>query len=80
MFWSKKTIESAEFQRLFKMIEETRLKVEMMNIELQLYKNKLSKKAGIKTKEDEEVESETNKNPQILLNPNGNPVGNSKRS
>ena len=72
MFWIKKTLESEEFRKLFKMCEDTRLKVEMLSIEVQLYKNKLGKKAGLKTKEEEEEQTETNKNPQVLLNPDGN--------
>jgi hypothetical protein len=56
MFWSKKTIESEEFQTLFKKFENLRIEVESVKIELALYKNKLHKKAGIKMKEDEEEE------------------------
>jgi len=78
MFWIKKTLESAEFLKLFKMVEEIRLKVEMMNIDLQLHKQKLSKKAGIKAEQEQETESETNKNPQVLLNPNGVPIKSGK--
>jgi len=53
---------------------DNRMKIETLKIEVELYKNKLSKKAGLKTKDEEEVGNETNKNPQVLLNPNGAPV------
>ena len=71
MFWSKKTLESAEFIKLFKMVEETRIKVEMMAIELDLTKKKLKIAKGIPDKEEE---TETNKNPSIFLSPNGTPL------
>ena len=70
MFWSKKTIESDEFKKLFGMFENLRIEVESVKIELALYKQKLHKKAGIKLKEDVE-EEENNKAPQILLTPAG---------
>ena len=74
MFWSKKTTESEDFQTLFKKFENLRIEVEGVKLDLALYKNKLFKKAGLKTKEEVEEENETNKNPNILLNPNGAPI------
>jgi hypothetical protein len=71
MFWSKKTVESDEFQKLFAMFSNLRIEVETVKLELQLYKNKLSRKAGIMK---EEEQTETNKNPSIFLNPNGLPI------
>ncbi len=69
MFWIKKTLESAEFQKLYRMLEETRIKVETLDIELQLYKKKLRVKAGI-DKEEEEKPAEVDKsrfnNPMFL--------------
>lgn len=56
MFWIKKTLESAEFNKLFKMLEETRIKVEMLDVELQLYKKKVKVKAGIAKEEEEQQE------------------------
>ncbi len=80
MFWSKKTIESKEFQILFNKFENLRIEVEAVKIDLKLYQNKLARKAGIKLKDDEETETETNKNPQVLLDINGNTIRNSKRA
>jgi hypothetical protein len=77
MFWSKKTTESEDFQVLFKKFENLRVEVEGIKIDLALYKNKLFRKAGIMVKEEE---TETNKNPSILLNPNGNPIVSAKSS
>ena len=74
MFWSKETIDSKEFQRLFAMFENLRIEVEGVKLDLALYKNKLARKAGIRLGRDEEEETETNKNPSVLLNPNGNPI------
>ena len=74
MFWSRSTIEREEFQTLFKKFENLRIEVEGVKLDLALYKNKLFKKAGIKLKEEEEEENETNKNPSVLLNPNGTPI------
>lgn len=54
MFWLKKTIESEEFRRLFNMFENLRIEVESLKLDVNLYKNKLSKRAGIKTKEEED--------------------------
>lgn len=77
MFWSKATTQSEDFQILFKKFENLRVEVEGIKIDLALYKNKLFRKAGIVTKEEE---TETNKNPSILLNPNGNPILTAKSS
>ena len=74
MFWSKDTVNRKEFQELFSKFENLRVEVEGVKLDLAIYKNKLMRKAGIKFKEEEEEENETNKNPQILLNPNGLPV------
>ena len=68
MFWTKKTVESKEFQILFNKFENLRIEVEGVKLDLALYKNKLMRKAGLKDKDEE---SETNKKPSILLNPNG---------
>ena len=75
MFWSKKTTESEDFQVLFKKFENLRVEVEGIKIDLALYKNKLFRKAGIMVKEEE---TETNKNPTILLTPNGNTIESAK--
>lgn len=74
-FWSKSTIDSKEFQILFAKFENLRIEVESVKIELQLYKNKLSRKAGIFKEKEETEENEKNKNPSIFLSPNGNPIG-----
>ena len=68
MFWTKDTVNRKEFQDLFAKFENLRIEVEGVKLDLALYKNKLMRKAGLK--EDKE-EIETNKNPEILLNPNG---------
>jgi len=78
MFWSKKTTESEDFQILFKKFENLRIEVEGIKLDLALYKNKLFKKAGLRAKEELEEENETNKNPSILLNPNGAPIRNNE--
>ncbi len=80
MFWSKQTVQSEDFQVLFKKFENLRIEVEGVKLELALYKTKLHRKAGIRMKEDEEEETETNKNPSILLNPNGYPLSIAKSS
>jgi hypothetical protein len=74
MFWSKATTQTEDFQVLFKKFENLRIEVEGIKLDLALYKQKLSKKAGISFKRDDEDETETNKNPTVLLNPNGNPI------
>ena len=70
MFWSKRTIESKEFQELFAKFENLRIEVEAVKIELALYKQKLHKKAGIRMKEEAE-EEENHKEPTVLLTPTG---------
>ena len=74
MFWTKKTIESEEFKKVFKMCEENRIKLEMLYLEFDLTKKKLKARAGLKEREEEKTESETNKNPSIFLNPNGDNI------
>jgi hypothetical protein len=74
MFWSKATIESKEFQILFAKFENLRIEVESVKIELALYKNKLSRKAGIMREKEENQESEKNKNPSIFLKPDGTAI------
>ena len=71
MFWTKKTIESAEFVKLFKLCEENRIKLEMLYLEFDLTKQKLKARRGLEEKKEEKTESESNKNPSIFLNPNG---------
>lgn len=70
MFWSKKTIESKEFQELFAKFENLRIEVEGLKLDLKLYQNKLARKAGLKMKEDEETE-ENKGEPKVLLTPTG---------
>lgn len=65
MFWLKKTLESAEFSKLYQLYEEQRIKLEALSLEIQLYKKKLRARAGIEKEEKEEGE----KNPynSVLL-------------
>lgn len=67
MFWSKTTVQSDEFQILFKKFENLRTEVEGIKIDLALYRNKLFRKAGIVTKEEEDKPKE----PSVLLTPSG---------
>jgi len=52
MFWSKKTIESAEFQKLFSLFNNLRVEVESLKLDVELYKKKLKVRAGILKDED----------------------------
>lgn len=65
MFWIKKTLESEEFRKLFGMLEEQRIKLESLALEVQLYKKKLRSRAGIE-KEEEKEEAKGINNPVIL--------------
>lgn len=47
-------IESEEFRKLFNMFENLRIEVESLKLDVNLYKNKLSKRAGIYKEEEEE--------------------------
>lgn len=69
MFWHKTNLDSTEYLKLFKMLEEIRISVEMMKLDLELTKQKLRARKGLIDKEEE---NETNKKPSILLSPNGN--------
>ena len=77
MFWRKKMLESLEFLKLYKEMQEIRIKVEMMALELDLTKKKLRISKGIPKEEiisGEMGETQTNKNPSIFLSPNGLPI------
>lgn len=76
MFWHKKQIQSEEYLKLYSEIEKLRIKVEMMELSLDLTKKKLKIKKGIIEQEEEMGESETNKNPSIFLSPNGATIRN----
>jgi hypothetical protein len=65
--WFQKQANSEEFLKLYRMLEEQKIKIEMIEINFQLLKKKFKVKAGI----EEDTEIETNKNPEILLSPNG---------
>jgi len=52
MFWSKKTIESEEFQKLFTMFNNLRIEVESVKLDVELYKKKLKMRAGLIKEED----------------------------
>lgn len=52
MFWSKKTIESEEFQKLFAMFNNLRIEIESVKLDVELYKRKLKVKAGLVREED----------------------------
>jgi len=76
MFWHKKQISSEEYLKLFAEIEKLRIKIEMMELSLDLTKKKLKIKKGILEEEEKTEESETNKNPSIFLSPNGATIRN----
>jgi len=75
MFWSKTTVESKEFLKLYQMIEEQRIKVQALADDLVLMRQKLVNKRLKFEDKELEAESEKNKNPSIFLNPNGHPIG-----
>ncbi len=69
MFWTKKTLESEEFRKLFAMYEELRIRHETLALEVQLYKKKLKMRAGIE--KEEEKEEGKGINTTVLLPDNG---------
>jgi len=69
MFWSKKTIESAEFLKLFKMIEEQRIRVESLSESIIILRQRIVRTRDKKLAEMEE-KAENNGSGGVIL-----PVG-----
>jgi hypothetical protein len=65
MFWTKKTIESEEFKKLYALYEEQRIKLESLCLDVQLYKKKLKYRAGLNEQKEENTKEDYFKN--VLL-------------
>ncbi len=66
MFWSKKTIESAEFLKLYKLIEEQRIRVESLSEDIILLRQRIVRQRDKKLAESEGNEENKGFNGVIL--------------
>lgn len=73
MFWKSKPLQSEEYLKLFKMVEELRIRMESLQIDLSLAKKKLKIRAGIEKEDNGSMEEETKSiNNPVILPFNGN--------